>query len=214
MPNKLSPRIRSFLLEIKKKHPKLSCRKACRFVERKFLVKISKSRVNLLWKEKELSQPVGRIPTKQFVLKTQFENAGFLFLMAADTQLQTTKILAENMAFMPSKSSQLSTQKGLQVLIYKKLFPDSKFWTINRYNYNDSKLLRISRAVEDYVSESVDFFDKITIAQQEIASIDLIREDEIKLVLDGQLRSLCLGAAPESFARPLNIVKEEVRNIF
>ena len=214
MPSKLSPRIRRFLLEAKRKQYKLSCRKACILVERKFLVKLSKSRVNLLWKENSLSQPVGRVSTKKPPPQSQIQNVGFAFLIAADTQLQLTVTLAESLRSVFPKIPVSYLQKALYSLIYRKLFPDSEFWTISRHNILLNKLLSIENRLDDCDEELVTFLNEAGNLQQEIVGIHFMKQDKARLTLDGQMRSLCLGSTPEALARPLSVVDKELGDVF
>ncbi|MFC1805152.1 cell envelope integrity protein TolA [Candidatus Omnitrophota bacterium] len=57
---KLKPEVIKYLLELKQAEPKISCRKAAALASEKFQLKVGKSSVNGVFKESELSMPVGR----------------------------------------------------------------------------------------------------------------------------------------------------------
>lgn len=71
--HKLKPEIKAFILDNKKAVPAISCRKLSEVIEEKFKIKISKSAVNFILKEANLSMPVGRRLKRQRrpVLKIQ-----------------------------------------------------------------------------------------------------------------------------------------------
>jgi len=68
--HKLKPEVKDFVLQEKKIDPALSCRKISVLILEKFQVNISKSSINTLFKEANLSMPVGRRP-KNKRLKTK-----------------------------------------------------------------------------------------------------------------------------------------------
>lgn len=57
---KLTPEIIDFILQHKKENPRLSCRKLTDIVNQTFQIAVSKSSINKILKESELSSPVGR----------------------------------------------------------------------------------------------------------------------------------------------------------
>ena len=57
---KLKQEVKDFILEQKKAHPHVSCRSLAKLVEEKFSIRLSKSSINLVFKEAGLSMPVGR----------------------------------------------------------------------------------------------------------------------------------------------------------
>ena len=58
--HKLKPEVIKFILDSKQAHPNLSCRNLTALLLEKFQVKVSKSSINTLFKENNLSMPVGR----------------------------------------------------------------------------------------------------------------------------------------------------------
>ena len=57
---KLKPEVKDFILEEKKVNPQVSCRNLAKLVQEKFNISLSKSSINLIFKEAGLSMPVGR----------------------------------------------------------------------------------------------------------------------------------------------------------
>lgn len=73
---KLKPEIRDFLIDYKKSNPQTSCRQLVEVLFQQFQQRLSKSSVNFIIKQAELSSPVGRREygtprNKKFVLPTQ-----------------------------------------------------------------------------------------------------------------------------------------------
>lgn len=62
---KLKPDIKNWILEKKRANPVLSCRSIVSLVENEFKIKVSKSSINCLIKESNLSMPVGRRQKKR-----------------------------------------------------------------------------------------------------------------------------------------------------
>ncbi|MFH1360166.1 MAG: hypothetical protein ABIJ41_03915 [Candidatus Omnitrophota bacterium] len=62
--HKLKKEVVDFITEQKQANPQLSCRKLAELIQDKFFIKVSKSSVNAVIKEENLSSPVGRRPKK------------------------------------------------------------------------------------------------------------------------------------------------------
>ncbi|MFA5092487.1 MAG: hypothetical protein WC543_00885 [Candidatus Omnitrophota bacterium] len=58
--HKLTPEVLSFIIENKQKNPALSCRQLTLTVLEQFQIKVSKSSINSIFKENNLSMPIGR----------------------------------------------------------------------------------------------------------------------------------------------------------
>jgi len=67
--HKLKPEVFNFILENKQKDSALSCRSLTRLILEKFQIKVSKSSINSIFKEHNLSMPIGR---RQKHKKTRF----------------------------------------------------------------------------------------------------------------------------------------------
>lgn len=130
---KLKPEIASFILEQKKSNPLLSCRNLVSLIAERFKIRISKSLINNVMKEGNLSSKVGRRKIKE--KKPEFiENGGFIFLKAADIKLALTVKLTDNFsAYFPEKKLSL-LQKINEILIYLEFFKFSQL-TPGRQNY-------------------------------------------------------------------------------
>jgi hypothetical protein len=57
---KLKPEVKDFILKQKQAHPQISCRSLAKLVHEKFKTSLSKSSINLMFKQAGLSMPVGR----------------------------------------------------------------------------------------------------------------------------------------------------------
>ncbi|MFA5224010.1 MAG: cell envelope integrity protein TolA [Candidatus Omnitrophota bacterium] len=63
--HKLKPEVLSFIIENKKNNPSLSCRSLTLLISEKLKIKVSKSSINAIFKENDLSMPIGRRRTKK-----------------------------------------------------------------------------------------------------------------------------------------------------
>lgn len=130
---KLKSEIVNFILEQKTADPILSCRKLVILIAEKFKITLSKSLINSVIKEANLSSKVGRRREKE---KTPefIENGGFIFLKAADIKLSLTTQLTDIFSvYFPDK--RLSLQHKInEILIYLEFFKSQQF-TAGRQNY-------------------------------------------------------------------------------
>jgi len=62
---KLKPEVLSFIIEKKQNNPALSCRHLTPLIIEQFHIKVSKSSINAIFKEKNLSMPIGRRPKQK-----------------------------------------------------------------------------------------------------------------------------------------------------
>jgi len=83
---KLKPEIKEYILKAKQDNPVLSCRRMSALILDKFKLKLSKSSINALFKEADLSLPVGRRRKRKRHL-AQGEGLGAVLLKAADYAL-------------------------------------------------------------------------------------------------------------------------------
>ena len=58
--HKLKPEILSFIIENKRNNPALSCRNLTALIIEQFQINVSKSSINAIFKENNLSMPIGR----------------------------------------------------------------------------------------------------------------------------------------------------------
>ncbi|MDD5692813.1 MAG: hypothetical protein PHP10_06545, partial [Candidatus Omnitrophica bacterium] len=62
--HKLKPEVINFIVENKKNNPSLSCRSLTSLIFEKLNIRVSKSSINAIFKENNLSMPIGRRRTK------------------------------------------------------------------------------------------------------------------------------------------------------
>jgi len=132
-PYKLKHEIKQFIIKQKKNSPELSCRNLVPLIREKFQISLSKSLINKVIKENNLSSPIGRRGTKQESIFVQppetkqfkkerglVENGGCFFLKFANLKLSLISILADNLS---GQFPDLSKQ-DLQVIIEASAFID------------------------------------------------------------------------------------------
>ncbi len=136
---KLTQEIKQFIIEQKKNNPRLSCRDLASLIKERFQVNLSKSLINNVIKQSNLSSPVGRRRTKEAIVlkkpaeariikqEAEFmENGGFFFLKAADLNLGLTSHIAEILSgYFPDLPKQ-SHQGIIEALIYTPFFKNKK----------------------------------------------------------------------------------------
>lgn len=140
---KLNDQIREFIIEQKKAKPNLSCRSIVSLIKEHFNLNLSKSLINNVIKESNLSSPVGRRRVKEGVLAKEavkeipdlgvawqigvfMENCGFFFLKAADFKLGLTSRLVELLSgYFPGLSKE-SHQAIIETLIYTPYFRERR----------------------------------------------------------------------------------------
>lgn len=139
---KLTEEIRTFILHQKMADPNLSCRKLVNLIFEHFQVKLSKSSINCIIKENNLSRPTGRRKIKEGIIIKPLveapitpitrkevgfiENGGCFFLKMADIRLALIDQLVKNLSpYFPDIS--LQSLKGLlESSIYSPFFKNKK----------------------------------------------------------------------------------------
>lgn len=136
---KLNEEIKQFVIQQKKANPKLSCRGLISLIKERFQINLSKSLINNVIKQNNLSSPVGRRRAKKAITfkepaEVQFtrqevefmENGGFFFLKVADLKLNLTSRLVEVLSGYFPDLSQPSHQVIIEALIYTPFFKNKK----------------------------------------------------------------------------------------
>jgi len=151
---KLTPEIKEFIIREKGFEPKLSCRGLISLVKARFQVELSKSLINNIIKENNLSAPVGRprvsgqsfvpVPREEKIEKKpeEFsENGGLFFLKAADLKLNLTPKLSQNLLVYFPNLSQEALQGMIEATIYLPFFKDkNSLWLLLDKKISNSAL--------------------------------------------------------------------------
>jgi hypothetical protein len=153
---KLKPEVKDYILNKKQAEPFLSCRKLVFLVEKRFQIKVSKSSINSLIKESDLSMPVGRRykPRRGSV---EAEGLGAILLKAADYLLggsfYITEVIRNNLKI--KKPNLLAKTESLlyshlfdlyKAPLRERLKPNFGLWSLI-----DQRLA--VREISDYLSE-------------------------------------------------------------
>jgi len=142
---KLTDEIRRFIIEKKKSQPELSCRALIPLIKEHFQANLSKSLINTVIKENNLSNPKGRKRIKELLIPQPFseihiepqikpqavekkpgiiENGGCFFLKVAELKLNLSFRLAENIHLYLPNLSTFQLQEMIEALIYTPIFKD------------------------------------------------------------------------------------------
>jgi len=156
---KLNEEIKQFIIQQKKTNPKLSCRGLTSLIKERFQVNLSKSLINNVIKQSNLSSPVGRRRVKEAITlkkppeiqiarqQVEFmENGGLFFLKAADLKLGLTSHLVEILSgYFPGLTKE-SHQAITEALIYSSLFKNKKsLWLLTGREVPEESLTQYSQ---------------------------------------------------------------------
>ncbi|MDP3732188.1 MAG: hypothetical protein Q8R31_04065 [Candidatus Omnitrophota bacterium] len=156
---KLNEEIKQFIIQQKRVNLRLSCRGLAPLIKERFQINISKSLINRVIKENNLSGPVGRRRIKEAVTvkdpveaqiarqKVEFmENGGFFFLKAADLNLGLILHLAEVLSTYFPGLSKDDHQGIIEALIYSPFFKNKKsLWLLMGREVPEENLTQYSR---------------------------------------------------------------------
>lgn len=143
---KLSPEIKEFIINQKKSNSLSSCRNLVPLIKERFKITLSKSLINNVIKEANLSSLVGRrwhpddsLPQVELLqTKALIDNAGYIFLKAADVALSISSNLATCLSVYFSQFSWKDLLKMNEFLIYFESF--KKIQLTDLLNYEKSGL--------------------------------------------------------------------------
>jgi len=177
---KLSKEIEEFIVNQKKQNLNLSCRGLIPLIRSHFKVSLSKSLINKVIKQNQLSSPVGRRGSKQPVLikkpvepqelikeKELMEMGGCFFLKAADLKLCLIARLADNLLSFFPDFSRSTLQKLIEVSIFMPLFRDKdSLWILVGKGISSSVIEQYLKLLEKVPFEQI----KIELAKVKINS--------------------------------------------
>lgn len=137
--SKLTQEIRRFIIKRKSSQPEISCRGLIPLIKEHFQVDLSKSLINSVIKENNLSCPKGRRRIKEIEPQIRpqmeekkpgipgiMENGGCFFLKGAELKLNLSFRLAENIrVYLPNLFS-FQLQEMIEALIYGSIFSDAE----------------------------------------------------------------------------------------
>jgi hypothetical protein len=154
---KLTDEIKEFIINNKKSNSMLSCRKLSPLIEENFKIKLSKSLINNVLKEANLSSSVGRkrlrrsseesldvVEVKEVRNEEALENTetamnvicngGAFFLKIADIKLSLTSVLSETISTLFHNIAGDKIEKMNEILIYMKLLkiPIDEQWNYKK----------------------------------------------------------------------------------
>lgn len=143
---KLKPEIGQFILEEKRKDPKISCRSLALLIGEKFGIQISKSRVNDFLKENGLSLPVGRRAKSLSQKGPSFEknklSAGLVLIKVVDQIIGGTEAFSK---VIQNKTAQPYTELAtrLEALMYLYFWRKNNFFSSPNLggNFSEEELL-------------------------------------------------------------------------
>lgn len=190
---KITPKVREYILKIKKSKPHFGCRRISGLVNEKFHIKVSKSHISAILKLSGLNSKVGRSRKPKRGI-TEGDGLGAYVLRATDLLLKGKEGIVEVIKGRLNKEIP-EVSKLTEALIYMPLFdsnlrPDSGLWKLikRRYSYEEimTYLVDLQRVAE-LKSDILSVIDKTF---QDVLFIRLFLNDGSSFVLDSQLHSL------------------------
>lgn len=192
--HKLKPEIRNFIIKQKETSPGLSCRKLAAMISAKFQIKVSKSHVNAVIKEKGLSSGVGRkAKPKRGVIESS--GLGAYMLKAADAVIGGTASIAELMQKQIPENN-LDYLSLAQALLYLPLFedeikPESGLWKLTEKQFKDKEtLLSYLQQLQSVTTLRDAILQNLNYLLDEVLYLRIGFSDNTSFSVDGQLRTL------------------------
>jgi hypothetical protein len=190
---KLKPQIKDFILAQKQANAQLSCRKLSALINEKFQIKVSKSHINEIIKQKGLSSRVGRKPKpKRGIIEA--EGLGAYILKSADSLIGGTGAIAESLTkYLTEKVDLLSLA---ETLIYLPLFedqirPDSGLWNLTGKQFKDKEtVLSYLEQLQQVTLLNDTVIQTFTSLLGEVLFLRIVFSDNSSFSIDGQLRTL------------------------
>ena len=217
---KLKPKVESFIIEKKKLEPEASCRKLSALIDKKFMLKISKSTVNAIMKKTGLSMPVGRRRKRRRVV-FDINLGGVIFLKAMDHLAGGTHYIAEAIkGRLPHSGPELPAK--IESLLYWPLFensgqaptsPDSSLWQLVEHNFSQEGLPYLNE-LQQVKGLNDEMWGMISKSTQEARCL---KADigGLSVYLDGQLHTLwSTPNMPYDFSANLHSLNSSLKDNF
>ena len=186
---KLKPEIKSFILGKKKEEGALSCRKFSKLIHEKFQIKVSKSSINAIFKEAGLSMPVGRRQKKRRQpAYVEVENAGAMFLKAADALLGGTNLMS---SLMNKKLGipLLEASVNIEGVLYRLFKPEDWLTYLTGSTTNTAKDMHLIES-QDVRNMVTDFRYLLSKNSNAVRGIKIVLSNGESIYLDGQFRTI------------------------
>jgi hypothetical protein len=218
--HKLFPKIKTFIVEQKKKDANLSCRKLSLLITKKFKINISKSSINSLIKQAGLSSSIGRRRKRRKQLR-EAEGLGTILLKGIDSLFMGSITLNK---VIQAKFPKIEDACLLEGLLYLPLFKqasqealpqNSGLWPLIGKNYNYQTLISYLNDLQGVTTLAADILKVISDLSQDVWFITLTLIDNSVLYLDGQLRTVwSTPRIPHDFSSTLYKLKSYIENYF
>ena len=211
---KATPKIREYILKIKKNKPHFGCRKISALINDKFHIIVSKSHISAIIKHAGLNSKVGRSrkPRRGVI---EGNGLGVYILKAADALLKGKDEIVELIKRNLNKEiPEISTLT--ESLIYLPLFntntgPDSSLWKLvkRRYSYDD--LMTYLVDLQNVTELKTEILEAIRKTFQEVLFIKIFFTDGSSFHFDSQFYALWSSPhIPFDFSTTLCNVKSYV----
>ncbi len=212
--HKIKPEVLEFILKKKKALPQISCRKLAVLVSEKFRIKLSKSSVNKIFKQKKLSMPVGR-PNKPKRGVVEADGLGVFILKFADYLLGGTRYITEAIAENTGLKFSEDLVKETEFLLYRNILKD---------NPRGLSVLTGSTIGEEQISGYLEKINKtddlldlvlhnLSTLLKEVRGVKLDLPGGKHIYFDAQFRTIWLTSqVPNHFSSGVYNVKNRINN--
>lgn len=92
---KLKPAVIDFIIRRKQKSPDISCRNLATIASQRFKIRLSKSSINSVLRDRQLSSSIGKGKKRLLQIQGEIEHGGFSILQGINYKLDTARIFAE-----------------------------------------------------------------------------------------------------------------------
>jgi len=223
---KLKPEIKEFILKNKQKEPNLSCRKLASLILEKFQLKLSKSTVNSLIKEANLSMPIGRRRKKRRAKlggSLAEQSSGVILLKAADYLVRGSYYIAEAIKNRLNLTAPELLTKT-EALIYLPLFtlsanpqlrPEEELWSLINQRFTQEELSSYLLELKEVKTLPLEIYRIISNIFQEVRCIKVDVSGGHAFYLDGQLHTVwSTPQIPYSFSTTIYNIKGYINKYF
>lgn len=209
---KLKPEVSNFILAQKQANPSLSCRAMVALVEKKFHTPVSKSSINKLFKEANLSASVGRRRKKR-KSGGQAAGLGLVLLKAADAYLGGTQAIAAVIQQQLKTPDPLLLAKT-EYLLYHSLIPkaDSALELLLDHSFSPQEISAYLEGLKEIPALPAEISLALVGIAQDVRSLKINLSDGKTAYLDGQMHTVWSSQKiPTDFSLPINQIRAQLK---
>jgi hypothetical protein len=226
--SKISNEVVKYVINRKKLNPNLSCRKLSTETSERFKFTISKSSINKIIIDKQLSSPVGRTISKSYTPSQEATGCGYALLLGANYKLGLSEIVANSlkMAHPIVNLSKASIETFTLSWIMSRVFYNVALDRIADYSKNEIWPLIGRKVAKGQLQRYLEMFKimqtvnnniviELSHVLQDALCFKVTLTDRSIFYLDGQGKSVWSDKnMPLNFSTTLNISNSYINSVF